>query len=508
MACVLLATTATAQTESGVRRGRIQNVTDFTQVSPSSMRRIGSNATAPLPTTGSPKIPVILVQFDDLKFTVAETGDGVVQKYQDFFNGGEGVQPGSADKTSYSSVREYFRLQSDGKFTPQFTIIGPVTLSRSYQYYGQNQGNALDIHISAFYSEACKLAVQQGDVDWTVFDSNSDNRVDMVFFVYAGEGEYASDDPNTIWPKESTSSLSVSYENTTIRFGAYGCGNELFAGRQDGIGLCIHEIGHGLGLPDFYDTQYVSFGLDHWDIMDAGCYQIDGRMPCYMSAYEMDFIGWRELVELEPDKAYSLTLEPLEKGGVGYKVVNKANPNEYFILENRQNIGHDTYFGWVSTGYYNRFGANHGLMITHVDYNAASWNSNSVNTEPSHQRITIVPADGELVSSNNGYSDAWAASIHGDLYPGSNNVTEISSYSVFNGTELGQTINNIKETEDGLITLDINGGDPNTSIGTLATAAQTTPTVVYSPSGVLQSGLKKGLNIVRYSDGTVEKVLK
>ena len=201
--------------------------------------------------------------------------------------------------------------------------------------------------------------------------------------------------------------------------------------------------------------------MDYWDLMDSGNYKLNGRMPVGLSAYELDFLGWRSLVELTPDSAYSLKLDPLETGGVAYKVVNKANPNEYFILENRQNIGIDQYIGYAVSSQELTFGANHGLLITHVNYSQSAWSSNRLNTtDASRQRFTIVPADGQTISDNYGINDEWAISQHGDLYPGDNNVTEISSYAVFTGGTLGQTIDNIVEHEDGTITLDINGGKP------------------------------------------------
>ena len=499
----LATTAAMAQDAPLTPRGRIQNVGDYSQTSNAKARKIGSASSALLPVTGSPKVPVILAQFSNRTFTVAESDEALRENYEQFFNGGEGIMPGQQGAESYGSVQEYFRQQSDGQFTPQFTIIGPVTLSRGYDYYGQ--GTA-DIHINEFYSEACKQAVQNYNVDWNTFDNNNDGLIDLILFIYAGDGESEGTDVNTIWPKENPTQKTVIYDDTRVTFAAYACGPELYNGKQDGIGLCVHELGHGLGLPDLYDTGYKSFGMDFWDIMDSGCYQLTGHQPCCMTAYERDFMGWRQLVELDPDQSYTLTLEPIETTGVGYKVVNKANSNEYFILENRQNLGFDEYLPWVSLSRYRKYGHTHGLMITHIDYDRTAWNGNSVNTNANHQRLTIVPADGELVSSIFGYNDTWAQSLHGDLYPGPDNVTEMSSYAVFTGTTLGQTIDNIRETSDGLIILDINGGDPDAILS--ATETPATIEAIYSPEGQPRQQLQRGLNLVRYSDHSVRKVLR
>ena len=457
MTVLLMATLSMGAQEDEVEmRGRIENVTEYAPLSSDGrVRKIGSTATAPLTCMGSPKVPVILVQFDDMSFKVGEDDEAINQAYQDFFNAGEGVTPGA----SSSSIKEYFRLQSNSQFSPEFDIIGPVRLSKSYTYYGEDSGSSKDIHFRDFFKEACQLAAQQ-EVDWQRYDNDGNGVVDFVFFIYAGVGQNQTGaEPSTIWPKESASTYVVENDEGSIHFGALGCANELYRGQQDGIGSCVHEMCHGLGLPDFYDYNYKEYGMDFWDVMDAGCYKLLGHFPVGLSAYELDFLGWRKLVELDPETAYSLTIDPLEKEGVGYKVVNKANPDEYFILENRQDLRQDTYIGYATSSHYKTYGANHGLMITHVNFKQSLWNSNTVNTQSAdNQHFTIVPADGELIPSHEDTSSAWAKSQHGDLYPGENNVTEMTSYAVFTGGTLGQTIDNIVEHEDSTITVDINGG--------------------------------------------------
>ena len=249
-----------AQEDDFEMRGRIENVTEHAQLlSDGKVRRIGSTATAPLTCMGSPKVPVILVQFDDKPFTVGENDETINQVYQDFFNAGEGISPG----TSTCSVKEYFRTQSGSQFIPEYDIIGPVTLSRSYTYYGEDSGSSKDIHINDFFKEACRLATQK-EVDWQKYDNDENGVVDFVFFIYAGHGQNQKGTESTIiWPKENASTFVVENDEGTIRFGSYGCTNEMYKGSQDGIGACVHEMCHGLGLPDFYDYNYKSYGMDY-----------------------------------------------------------------------------------------------------------------------------------------------------------------------------------------------------------------------------------------------------
>ncbi len=271
---VLVAVSVAANAQA-LRFRRIQNTTaqDAAEAESTNgvrtLKTVGSTATAPLPCMGSPRVPVILVQFQNKKFSVADTDEGVLRSYDQFFNGDEEVRPGTTGSESACSVREYYRQQSGGQFTPEFSIIGPVTLSNDYEYYGKNNSGAgSDMNINAFYSEACRLAVENFSVDWSIFDNKNNGKVGFVFFIYAGEGENntwdaekSNYDPNNIWPKEGSSSKTVSYEGKSVTFGAYGCTSELYLDTQDGIGVTVHELGHGLGLPDMYDVSVWIFGM-------------------------------------------------------------------------------------------------------------------------------------------------------------------------------------------------------------------------------------------------------
>lgn len=432
-------------------------------------RRIGLRSTAPLTSAGSPKVPVILVQFADLRFVAGlHEGDSckteaqrdTVNSYYHLYCNGTGVAGSHYTKAgSGGAISEYFRDQSDGQFTPEFVVVGPVQLDSSFTYYGEGRS---DTHISQFYAQALQKAQEELGDEWSQFDNDGDGVVDMAFFIYAGPGANAldpDDDPQAddyIWPKENSRGGTIN----GVQYGCYACCNETYNGRVDGIGVFVHELSHALGLPDLYDVNYAAYGLDYWDVMDSGCYCANGYVPCNYSAYERDFMGWKSLVELDPAEPQTLTLQPISAGGQGYKMVNAENASEYYILENRQNSGWDTYIGRGTASK-----KSHGLLVSHVDYLQARWTANTVNTDPSHQRFTIVPADGTLnsymyVDNSDDYA-AFLLSAQGDLFPG---LTERDSLlsdeqPVFTTTgttpgQLAQPLYHITEHADLSLTLD------------------------------------------------------
>ena len=423
-----------------------------------SVKKVGLASTAPLPSVGSPKIPIILVQFSDLKFSVSENEDSVRSFFDKFCNGtNSGVNYTGGG--SFGSVKDYFIAQSDSLFQPCFDVIGPVTLPNSYVYYGKDSNYSKDVNIYSFYQESIQMA-QSLQNDWNQFDNDSDGVIDMVYFVYAGEGQNGSDDTNTIWPKEQGSGGTIG----GVKYGSYGCSNETYNGSVDGIGTICHELSHALGLPDLYDTNYVAFGMDYWDVMDSGNYCADGKRPCGYSAYEKDFMGWKKLVELDPENPQTLTLIPLSEGGGGYKIINKENPNEYYVLDNRQNTNWDLNVGYSTE----RYGKAHGMLVTHIDYSQSSWTSNKVNTSKNHQRLTLIPADGELLIRNANNTAAYLLSMQGDPYPGCQEVTCLKDDKavVYAGGTMNQPITNIVEKEDGTITFDYClDGDENAIVG-------------------------------------------
>ncbi len=391
------------------------------QVARLAPQHIGSRETAPLPSTGSPRVPVILVNFADSVFTVGNTSEEISHYYDLYCNG---TRDGNLYQGhgSYGSIRDYFSDQSNGQFTPEFTILGPVTVSREEAYYGQNSGSTKDKNYNTFVREAIDSVSRKFNVDWSLFDNKSTGKVDMVFLIFAGCGENSSKNTDHIWPNERSIGTIDLSNGQSVNFVCSGCCSEksmhsrkvdddnIAYTTPDGIGVMCHELSHALGLPDLYDTNYRAYGMDVWSLMDYGCYVGNGKSPCAYTAYERDFMGWQPLITLTSSGRY--LLNPVATGGNGYKIINDENENEYYILENRQRTGWDIGLG--------KYG--HGLQVTHVDYDRRSWTANSVNTIANHQRMTIISANNTYNGSNalqnglctvNDMYESWA----GTLYP-------------------------------------------------------------------------------------------
>ena len=401
---------------------RMEEMTAAISQRVSAMRSSRAYRETEVPTMGEIHVPVILVEYADVKLSLNDANT----RFDKQFNGDD-----YKDAGGYGSVKEYFEDQSDGQFIPRFDIIGPVTLSKKRDYYGENNGDIIDPNAQAMITEACRLADESAD--FSKYDNNGDGYVDFLYVIYAGYGESANSSTlaNTVWPhKFQIDPLALD----GVKVSLYACSNELDGDKgtnMAGIGSVCHEFSHCLGLPDFYATNYASgaFGMDNWSVLHSGNYNNGSHTPCGYTGYEKDFLGWKKLIVL--DEPTDIVLKPMSEGGDAYKIVNDANPNEYYIIENHKKSKWDSHI------------AAEGMLVIHVDYSESAWQNNTVNNDPSHQRMTIIPADNKLTGS----------SLSGDVYPGSAKNTELTSTStpaatVYVGEFMGKDLTNISKNGD------------------------------------------------------------
>ena len=392
---------------------------------------------------GDVNVAVLLVQFKDTKFTYTK------EDFNNILNTKDYVYENSI-ANSIGCARDYFVAQSDGKFRPNFIVTDIVTLDNNMSYYGGNNTNGDDKKATFMVKEAIQKAYNAG-FDFSVCDNNGDAEVEFVYCIYAGYSESYGADENTVWPHQwQLSAEAGSIAVGGVKCDTYACSGELVYNESyedrigktmAGIGLICHEFSHCLGLHDIYDTTYESgnWCMDYWDVMDQGNYAAEGYVPVGYSAYQRDACGWRDLVEINSKDTYSML--PLTQGGVGYKVVNDANNDEYYILENRKQEGWDKYL----------FGS--GMLVIHVDYLKSAWDGNVINAAKGHPRYTLIPADNKLDAYEDVTSQEFTASLKGDVWPGTSGNTELTNTSipaakVYKGGYMNKPITGIKYQDD------------------------------------------------------------
>ena len=364
----------------------------------SARKRVNRVGTTQVPTQGSPRVPILLIDYQDKRMSNTKA-----QLEEHYKNG---------DK----SVYQYFYDQSNGQYTPQFDVYGIYTLDSNREEYGGNvyvNGNRYDKGLGRMVEQAIEKA--GNEIDWSKYDNDGDGEADVCIVVFAGVGEAqaSSSVPESIWPCQWYLSSAAYFgygdigtmERNGVSIDRFGVFNELNGSNDngttlDGIGTFCHEFSHCLGLPDFYDTDYGGhYGMGYWSLMCSGCYngvQISGDTPVGYSAYEKNFMGWLNYTEAQENNQYTL---PVSNSGNDMAVRIKAlNNNEYFILENRRKQGWDQCI------------RGEGVLITHFTYMADRWSGNTPNNEDV-QLATIIPADGTL-SSYNESTDPYGKNNH------------------------------------------------------------------------------------------------
>ena len=484
-----------------------------------------------LPSLGKHKIPVILVEFSDVEFSV-ENPKATFDKYlngKELFNKETDPEMGQ----NYASVAKYFKDMSFGKFEPEFEVYGPVNLGKPLATYGA--GYSSQENMGLLLTDACTAV--DDEVDFTQYDSNDDGNIDLIYIIYAGFSQsIAGNSTDCIHPKSGYLSLAKSFDGMDVK--RYGVNNELNGTPADqangpiinGIGLFCHEFSHCMGLPDLYPKSgsiaeaCINQNMDYWSLMDAGEYTANGYRPTAYTAWERERLGWMEIGTLTGPS--NVELKSLDEGGAAFRIYNDKDEtgHEYYIVENVQNNG------WNK----NLFG--NGLMVTHVDYLSSQFSLGGckVNNTAGHPRMHVMAADGmfvpeyflgstiedsyitflkehnaDLVAKYGGQVfsiEDYKAEAAGDLFPGTSNATSLTDDSqpmkawTYNGETMGKPITDItNDTEKGIVSFKfMGGGEPVDGINEV-TVNKTTDSRVYSISGTYMgndiNSLPKGIYI-------------
>lgn len=381
-----------------------------------------------VPHTGTITIPVVLVNFQDVKFKINTPKEA----FEQLFNSDTQADLGNRNDRNYGSVAKYFRDMSDSAFTPKFKVYGPVTVDKPETHYGgTREDDNKDEDPWQLVKDALKLVegqVKEDDINSFCSDGNT---IDCVYIVYAGLGQNDGGDGTTVWANCSTTG-GATLGGKEVRW--YTMSAELSPWKikdstipaVNGLGVICHEFSHSLGLPDMYPTEESAHlnnqEMEYWDLMDGGEYTYNGFRPTAYTAFEKEQMGWQVDIKTLDSDAKNVTMTTsTEQGGTAYKIVNPQNDKEYLMLEYIQRKGWNQYL----------FG--NGLLVYHVCLPSETLDLGThLNNAPGYPGMAVVPADGACLSSYiKANKNDYGNSLYGDLFPGTGNlqgqnVTELS----------------------------------------------------------------------------------
>jgi immune inhibitor A len=275
------------------------------------------------------------------------------------------------------SLRDYYAENSYGRLQVTGTVVGWYHSPHTYKYYCNTDGlfGTADDYgwaksDSAMVWDLVHDAVLAADpsVDFSRYDNDGDGVVDGLFIVHAGPGAEA------VYGMDAVSAAGDVWSHKWQIPNLYADGvvvsNYTIEPEDGRIGVFCHEFGHDLGLIDLYDTDYSTEGIGEWDIMSSGVWCARpgdplGSCPSDLSAWSKEQLGWVNPVNVKGVRLAQV-IPPVETSPTVYRLwANGSLTNEYFLIENRQNIGFDAALTRRQLQY--GLPLANGLLIYHID---------------------------------------------------------------------------------------------------------------------------------------------
>ncbi|BBB32142.1 peptidase M6 [Thermotomaculum hydrothermale] len=384
-----------------------------------------------MPTTGDVNVLIICVEFQDYPhYTDIDTVRNKV-----FGNG-------NPDEYPYESLHNYYNRASYGKLNLQGDVLG------WYQApYNRDQIQKNNTGRENFIKEVFQYYDEQG-VDFSKYDNDGDGKIDYFAIIWAGPHEGWSD----FWWGYMTTFQDTDFKVDGVSLGGYSWQweNYYYPDPYDPNAtdieytphVLIHETGHALGLPDYYDyddSVGPKGGVGGLDMMDHNW----GDHNCF-SKYVLDWIEPTIIVEGDQE----ITLNPSEENPDVVLVMPNYSENspfgEFYMIQYRKRIENDVTY------------PNDGLLIWHVDARLNQYGYDYLydNSYTEHKLLRLMEADGLEQIEQNMSADAGDYYTQGDIF----SPTSSPNSNAYNGDRTGITVSEIGEAKDTIkFTLAIKG---------------------------------------------------
>ena len=243
---------------------------------------------------------------------------------------------------NYLSVRGYYHDVSNGRLDYSMEIIGPILAPRPRSYYddttrdnGECARELIADVLSAIWNDA-KFSTKYLPVLQSL--STQDDVVRSLNFWFAGES--ATRWSYGLWAHKWSvgTSIASAYRFTvgskSVKFGNYQITPIT---STPGIYTFCHENWHMLcGFPDLYSYQgNGNLGVGYFSLMFGSANKAN---PPFIDPYLRAAAGWIEPQTL-PSAGSMVTVRNNHTDV--WKYENPTNPQEYYLVENRQQKGRD-----------------------------------------------------------------------------------------------------------------------------------------------------------------------
>ena len=273
-----------------------------------------------MPSTGNSKALVIPVEFTDYKAPV-----NMKQNLEKAFFGNE-FDTGWESLTSYYNESSYGKLNIEGKVLDVFNTGYPSTYYDNKYKSGEN---------ADYLIIKAALEYYDNQIDYDSFDSNKDGYIDALYIMYTAPINY--NDANSMWwafTYEYFTDDFEYYDNVEVDYYCFigydfffeipECGKKLKLNTE----TIIHETGHLLGIPDYYD--YDDFtgpdgGLGGGDMMD---HNVGDHNP-----FTKILLGW--VTPYVVTSSTSLELRKFNSYGDCILLINNFNSiyDHYYLID-------------------------------------------------------------------------------------------------------------------------------------------------------------------------------
>ena len=358
---------------------------------------------AELPSTGSPRLPVIVIDFPDQPSTLSTRAiDSVVF----------GV--GDARRAPFESLRSFYLRSSYGKLDLRGDVLG---VYRATQPRAELTGSDVQTRL---VSEALQ-AFDEAGADFSRYDADEDGRIDYLIVLWTGPAKRGG-----VWWGSYTGGGSAVVVDGT-RLGAYSWQGVPMDGSARTL---VHETGHALGLSDLYDANPAvgpGGGVGAFDPMGDG--------SCDLNALSKIMLGWivpRVVSAGVADLVLRPTSDAPDAAIVMPSFSMAAPYGEFYVVQARRRSGNDAAWPYETTS---------GLQVWHVDATLATTGRYRYNNSSSaHRFLSVVQADGLREIETLDMSNS------ADLFHTGGEFSERSAAGneLHSGATSGVTLNNVR----------------------------------------------------------------